>query len=1391
MPTTNIETGIYKLLMVSDLALQYQNPIGRPQVNILTVTEEVAEGETAVFAIQRSGLTTTACSVNYSVTDPSSPPVFVGTPAGTISFTSGQLSQNLNLATRVTAGTQPLRTASVTLLNPVGCDVSIPNTAMVDCKDNSGFPNGFLHEFAIRMPVRYSGASTPIFNSMLPFVYQHTVLRANAEFGSLPLAARFEFEDGTQIPHINLMHDGVNGILCSLVLIPGMRDLNAPTNLRLYVGRQDNTTDWQYPASFREVGWQAVFAGASRTERLGQTARDLTLGTDLTADVLGSFPAANFDGVDDYIYGNTSALYLNGLSEFSMFAWFKSDVVAQSRELFNVCQPATRTNGEITMRLSSDNTKFVAGARFGPPSTTATNWWNLPIRSGRRWAGGIAYWHHTDTTHPTAYADEEADVALIDSGTGSSKGADRGNVSTWTRLIGGAVGSALTSIDTQFDWRQNIDFGFGNVVHHLPTGSAYPDGSGWLVWVIETIPASESTDGSSEAAADSSIWDEIINGDHDTKYVEFGKRIVQKMAEVGHPLKRLILDANHEMNQSNHYRVWPGTRTKYTNAMTRTITKIRAGADQVQAGAGAILKFMHRPAYRPDTGYTKIGPYNSYIPDGIDILSLSMHPRNDCNTSAKIDQLFNGTLNSEYYGISGSDSLLAAATALNLPIAFPEWSPVIGPTDACPVANDFVTKFYHLVLVPNREKLVCDGVFNENIRDVNAYLGGDAAGEAQWAAMVATRKALWKQPITGDARGCILTSPGGIIDDKSHAVAASLRAGTKGWMAIDGLDVTVDSNADPIADEVTNVTGVLEYGRGNRGTFAGYFDGLISVFGLVDYALPAVELRELTQAFKDQNKIYGVGAPRTIDETEASVIAQPVYAADVPSGVQASIDVVTPAYNLTGAHLVLGSLSVKVGSFTNVAVDTTGKKINFTPAASMEGTEGAIEFGLTMDDGRKSISRLYPTIKVTESDSGTPKYPPTFSASKQRWIGGGGPSGSIAHGAGRNGLLDALSVVNAGEEIVLGNETYTGDYTLIRAGTATQKIVIRSRSHLQSIMSGRFFVGSTLTNAQHTWLSGIRFTYQRNDDAGADEFYPIVIDSSNSWVTNCWFSAVWSGIRYVFRTGLTGCKLTYCTFESGWPQSNKHNTMVMLHSIPNSSPPPSNFEWAYNYLLDNVSLSAGGGNERHAFSVQPSQPASASSHGDRSFNIHHNFTRGNFARHMYSKRHCTMAYNVADGYGSGQFGFRHGYWTPTKGNGGLIEGNLVIGLYMILNGSGAVVRGNRQQSSGNDLKLFAGSTVFPENNAASNTIICDHVGEIIVGESAGQTVTGNGGKVTGIDIYRGNQTPNITRDPAGADANAYQIINGFGSQPVIVPITIAKLAGVAGCDNHRATSARP
>ena len=307
------------------------------------------------------------------------------------------------------------------------------------------------------------------------------------------------------------------------------------------------------------------------------------------------------------------------------------------------------------------------------------------------------------------------------------------------------------STTTQFNWTEDVLFGFGQAVNKLPTGTAYPDGSGWLVWTCVLFPDTLDTRITGQAAT---VWNEFIAGTHDTRMQQFGQNVVRRMALTGHPLKRLIINPHREMNLNNTFQVFgegaaTDTRDLYKQAMEQAFDQIRAGADAYQAGAGSVFHFCHRPAYRDD-----IGALDSYCPDNVDCVGLSYHPGEEVTTRAQVTALQNGTL-SGFNGYGIATDLPALANSLGtagVPIIFPEWSPRFESGNLCPIC-DIVAEEFHAFLGTLGGNLICDCIWREAMLDPNAWEGGAGTGKTNWDEFVALRKVLWSDDEDGDGGG--------------------------------------------------------------------------------------------------------------------------------------------------------------------------------------------------------------------------------------------------------------------------------------------------------------------------------------------------------------------------------------------------------------------------------------------------------------------------------------------------------------------------------------------------------------------------------------------------------------------------------------------------------------
>lgn len=242
----------------------------------------------------------------------------------------------------------------------------------------------------------------------------------------------------------------------------------------------------------------------------------------------------------------------------------------------------------------------VSARSTGGPVTSARDWWQLPIRSGRPWASGVTYWSYDSLN------DYERQVALLDGGGGASRD---GRTDTWEMLAGGPVRDPGTiTRRSHLDWSEPGATNFGAVFDYLPPAAA------WFCWVFPTVPETEAARG--PLTGPDSVWRRVRRGDYDEHYRAMGARIRRNLDRKGVPLERFIGRPNHEMNQSNAYQVFPATRADYRAAMERTIDLLREGADYS-------LHMAHAPALGK-----RIGTYLDWCPSNCDVLSISYHPSN-------------------------------------------------------------------------------------------------------------------------------------------------------------------------------------------------------------------------------------------------------------------------------------------------------------------------------------------------------------------------------------------------------------------------------------------------------------------------------------------------------------------------------------------------------------------------------------------------------------------------------------------------------------------------------------------------------------------------------------------------------------------------------------------
>jgi hypothetical protein len=345
------------------------------------------------------------------------------------------------------------------------------------------------------------------------------------------------------------------------------------------------------------------------------------------------------------------------------------------------------------------------------PAAVAGDWWKITPRSGRPWAAGTTFWNAEDLPRYDRL------VAKSDGGGGGSKGDGNSRVSSWTELAGGPPSEPDRIVaGSHLDWSSESATNFGAQFHHLPPNVA------WLCWVFPTVPVG------SVLTGDDSVWNQVARHKYDAYYRAMGARIRKNLDAAHIDPKWFLGRPNHEMNQSNIYRVDPDQRAIYRTAMDNTI-------DLIREGAGYPLHMAHAPALGKD-----IGPYLSYCPSEVDVLSISYHPSNRVVDRATWDAFVTEGVPGDRYPV---ETLFRASDTRGLPIAFLEWSPRFEEDEGCPIA-DKVYGWTHDLFDREKDRLVLDLVHHPNTLNTGVYRGpGGRDGRDAWDRGVAVYERLW------------------------------------------------------------------------------------------------------------------------------------------------------------------------------------------------------------------------------------------------------------------------------------------------------------------------------------------------------------------------------------------------------------------------------------------------------------------------------------------------------------------------------------------------------------------------------------------------------------------------------------------------------------------------
>jgi hypothetical protein len=305
-------------------------------------------------------------------------------------------------------------------------------------------------------------------------------------------------------------------------------------------------------------------------------------------------------------------------------------------------------------------------------------WWKVPggNRSGKRWNRGVSI----TAWAGAAWDTYENRVCKIDAIVGGSD-ASGARVPNWAGLAGGPLDTANPASydnaadianDSQLDWDSGTNF--GSLVARSTSGKT------WLVWVAVTIPTSLAV-----RSADSTTWGTLAQpGPHDDWWYAMGRRARAAMVAKGMKPWQLAVRFNHEMNQSNFYRVFDGQQADYAKASGRFMAAFRRG---YAAAAGDQCRMIFSPARIND-----LGPLESFFTvnsDGTtpyDAVDVSAHPADEVNFAvgqsyAQQVQVCKDWIKGKYKSgyapdnVDTTRSQAALARKYGIAIVNTEWSP--------------------------------------------------------------------------------------------------------------------------------------------------------------------------------------------------------------------------------------------------------------------------------------------------------------------------------------------------------------------------------------------------------------------------------------------------------------------------------------------------------------------------------------------------------------------------------------------------------------------------------------------------------------------------------------------------------------------------------------------
>lgn len=366
-----------------------------------------------------------------------------------------------------------------------------------------------------------------------------------------------------------------------------------------------------------------------------------------------------------------------------------------------------------------DGSNSRAGCDLSDYVPAGTKWWkDKTLRSGGSWAHGPGYFKQDWQTYPQQ-------VALPDAITDSNFGDRDAKIATKQLCYGGpemafdtiTAGSQFawggTSSGWNITWNQQLS---------VPT---------WNGFVLDLLSREYNTDPNDDAYNGQAVWTDMKNGVFDNWFKGVGRRIKINYEEKGRDMKYFLGRNFHEMQQSNFYRIIVAQKSNWKQANERMYDKIREGA-------GYDLKFGFSPAKENFSVDGNLGALSTWCPNNVDFITPSFHPGKECKTKSDYMKYINGQ--QKWYGLNDFASFMYG---MDKPIAFLEWSPRF---QNCTIADQIYQWFYDEWLVPNKDWILCETVFEEgtlNPAKADNQADQTAEGKAAWRRGVNVFKTKW------------------------------------------------------------------------------------------------------------------------------------------------------------------------------------------------------------------------------------------------------------------------------------------------------------------------------------------------------------------------------------------------------------------------------------------------------------------------------------------------------------------------------------------------------------------------------------------------------------------------------------------------------------------------